>query len=223
MTMSDARAPHDADYARVVDELAYDYDGTFSRETVEQAVREARSAPEATAKVPEFLLLLTQRFAKEQLLAAAQAQGIVAKTTPEILFVCVHNAGRSQMAAALAQHVSGGRVHVRSAGSQPTGEVLPAAVHVLAEQGIRLTEAFPKPLTDNVVHAADVIVTMGCGDACPVYPGKRNLDWDVADPAGQSVEVVRAIRDDLEERVRGLLGELDIDARTGAAGPREAQ
>lgn len=202
------RAPHATDYQRLVDELAYDYDGTFSRSTVERAVADARQTLEATSTVPEFLAVLTERFAKEQLLAAAQAQGLIVKTTPEVLFVCVHNAGRSQMAAALMRHLSAGRVHVRSAGSQPTGQVLPLAVQVLAEEGIELTESFPKPLTDNVVHAADVIVTMGCGDACPVFPGKRYLDWEVADPADQPIDGVRRIRDDIEARVRGLLTEL---------------
>jgi arsenate reductase len=127
---------------------------------------------------------------------------------PEILFACVHNAGRSQMAAALAKHLSAGKVHVRFAGSQPTQEVHPLAVQALAERGIELTEAFPKPLTDDVVRAADVIITMGCGDACPVLPGKRYEDWEVADPAGQTIEVVRAIRDDIQARVTTLLGEI---------------
>jgi len=112
------------------------------------------------------------------------------------------------MAAALAKHLSAGKVHVRSAGSQPDQQINPLTIQVLAERGIELTEAFPKPLTDDVVHAADVIVTMGCGDACPVFPGKRYEDWDVADPAGQPSEVVRAIRDDIQARVTTLLGEI---------------
>jgi len=130
------------------------------------------------------------------------------KNVPEILFVCVHNAGRSQMAAALAKHLSVGKVHVRSAGSQPDQEINPAAIQALAERGIELTEAFPKPLTDDVVHAADVIITMGCGDACPILPGKRYEDWEVADPSGQPIEVVRAIRDDIQARVTTLLGQV---------------
>src|SRR5690606_28446723 len=111
-------------------------------------------------------------------------------------FVCVHNAGRSQLAAALAAHLAPGKVHVRSAGSQPTGELNAAVIEVLAERGIMLTDAYPKPLSGDVVRAADVIITMGCGDACPVLPGKRYLDWDVADPDDQPLEVVRDIRDD---------------------------
>ena len=127
---------------------------------------------------------------------------------PEVLFVCVHNAGRSQMAAALLQHHAHGRVHVRSAGSEPTDRINPAVVDALAEWGIDVTQEFPKPLTDEFARAADVIVTMGCGDACPVYPGKRYLDWQLDDPAGQSLDAVRTIRDDIDGRVRALLAEV---------------
>ena len=129
---------------------------------------------------------------------------------PEILFVCVHNAGRSQMAAAIAAHLAPGKVHVRSAGSKPTGEINPVAIQALRERGIDLTNAYPKPVDDRVVHAADVIITMGCGDTCPVYPGKRYEEWDVADPAGQPLAVVRDIRDDLTSRVSALLRQLDV-------------
>jgi protein-tyrosine-phosphatase len=127
---------------------------------------------------------------------------------PEVLFVCVHNAGRSQMAAGLMSHRGGGRVHVRSAGSDPAEEINPAVVEAMAELGIDLRREFPKPLTDEAVRAADVVVTMGCGDACPVYPGKRYLDWELADPAGQDLETVRAIRDEIDARVQALLAEL---------------
>ena len=130
------------------------------------------------------------------------------KSTPEILFVCVQNAGRSQIAAALAQHLSGGRVHVRSAGSRPSGEVNPLAIEVLKERGIDLTEAFPKPLTDDVVRAADAIVTMGCGDACPIFPGKRYEDWKLDDPAGKGVDAVRPIRDEIRRRVEELIADI---------------
>ncbi len=201
-----------ADYARIVDDLSYRYDGVFSRETVAQAVQDARTHLEPLSRVPDYLPILTERFARDRLLAAAQAEGRIATSTPELLFVCVRNAGRSQIAAALAQHLSGGRVHVRSAGSAPTGEMLPFALQVLRERDIDVTEAFPKPLTNDVVHAANVIVTMGCGDACPVIPGKRYEDWDVADPADQPIEVVRAIADDIQVRVTRLLAELHVNA-----------
>ena len=127
---------------------------------------------------------------------------------PEVLFVCVHNAGRSQMAAAMVEHFSEGRVHVRSAGSMPADTVDPVVLDVLSTRGMVVTDAFPKPLTDDVVQAADVVITMGCGDACPIYPGKRYLDWAVADPAGQDRAAVDAIASDIETRVRGLLAEL---------------
>jgi protein-tyrosine-phosphatase len=127
---------------------------------------------------------------------------------PEVLFVCVHNAGRSQMAAALLDHHAQGRVQVRSAGSEPADQVNPAVVEALAEWDIDVTQELPKPLTDEAARAADVIVTMGCGDACPVYPGKRYLDWELDDPAGQPLEKVRVIRDDIDARVRQLIDEL---------------
>ena len=127
---------------------------------------------------------------------------------PEILFVCVHNAGRSQMAAALLDHHANGKVLVRSAGSDPADRLNPAVVAAMAEVGIDLSQEFPRPLTDQAVRAADVVITMGCGDACPIYPGKRYEDWQLQDPAGQPVEVVRGIRDDIDARVRQLLTEL---------------
>lgn len=128
--------------------------------------------------------------------------------TPEVLFVCVHNAGRSQMAAALLDHHARGRVVVRSAGSMPASAVNPAVVEVMHELGLDLSKEFPKPLTSEAVQASDVVITMGCGDACPVFPGKRYLDWKLDDPAGQHVDVVRRIRDEIDVLVRGLLAEL---------------
>ncbi|MGW1842866.1 arsenate reductase ArsC [Streptomyces sp. NPDC001966] len=127
---------------------------------------------------------------------------------PSVLFVCVHNAGRSQMAAAFLTHLSGGRVEVRSAGSAPAGTVNPAVIEAMAESGIDLSAEVPKVLTVEAVQASDVVITMGCGDACPVFPGKRYLDWKLEDPAGQGVEAVRSIRDEIEARVRGLLADL---------------
>jgi len=129
-------------------------------------------------------------------------------TVPEVLFVCVHNAGRSQMAAALLDHYAEGRVRVRSAGSAPADEVNPAVIRVMAELGLDVTDETPKRLTDEFTREADVIVTMGCGDACPVFPGKRYLDWELDDPAGQDDDAVRVIRDEIGVRVRNLLAEL---------------
>ncbi|MDA3628267.1 arsenate reductase ArsC [Saccharopolyspora sp. WRP15-2] len=128
--------------------------------------------------------------------------------TPEILFVCVHNAGRSQMAAALLQHRAQGNVTVRSAGSDPAETINPAVVAVMSELGIDLSREIPKKLTTDAVEAADVVITMGCGDACPVFPGKRYLDWQLSDPAGQGVAAVREIRDEIDRRVQALLAEL---------------
>jgi arsenate reductase (thioredoxin) len=136
---------------------------------------------------------------------------------PEVLFVCVHNAGRSQMAAGLLKLRSGGRINVRSAGSAPGDEINPAAVAALEELGIDLSEQFPKPLTDEVVRAADVVITMGCGDACPIYPGKRYEDWQLDDPAGQDLDTVRRIRDELDERVQKLIRELLPDGAASAS------
>ena len=127
---------------------------------------------------------------------------------PEVLFVCTHNAGRSQMAAALLDHQAAGRVHVTSAGSQPADQLNPAVVAAMAEVGLDISREFPKPLTAGEVQAADVVITMGCGDACPIYPGKRYEDWDLPDPAGLAVEQVRPIRDDIERRVQQLLADL---------------
>lgn len=129
-------------------------------------------------------------------------------TIPTVLFVCVHNAGRSQMAAALLQHRAGGCVHVRSAGSTPADQINPAVLQVMAELGIDLSDEIPTLLTDDAVQAADVVITMGCGDACPVYPGKRYLDWELTDPAGLTPDRVRPIRDEIDRRVEALVREL---------------
>jgi arsenate reductase (thioredoxin) len=159
-------------------------------------------------KINVFVPVLAHRFCRERLRALAQAEGIVGKDQPEVLFVCVHNAGRSQMAAGLLKLRSGGRINVRSAGSAPDEQINPAAIAALEELGVDMGEAFPKPLTDEVVRAADVVITMGCGDACPIYPGKKYEDWQVDDPAGQDLETVRRIRDELDQRVQKLIGEL---------------
>ena len=195
---------------RCTDALAEEFRGVFSRETVARYVDESDALLAAwqPGRETSFFPPRLDRFASERLHALAQAERLTPKTRPEALFVCVHNAGRSQMAAALTHHLSDGRVHVRSAGSQPELSIHPAVVEAMSEIGVDVTHEFPKPLTDEVVRAADVVVTMGCGDSCPVYPGKRYADWDVADPAGQPIDVVRAIRDDVRRRVEALLEEL---------------
>jgi arsenate reductase len=188
-------------------DLAGEFVGTFSPETVKRYVAESFESL-ADARVQAFVPLFIHRFAKERLRAAGQAEGIITKDVPEVLFVCVHNAGRSQIAAALLNRAAEGRVHVRSAGSILATEIHAGVREAMAEIGIDLTESFPKPLTDEVVRAADVVVTMGCGDACPVYPGKRYLDWDLDDPSSKPIDQVRPIRDEIDSKVRALLEEL---------------
>lgn len=142
----------------------------------------------------------------------AQPDGPLNKGVPEVLFVCVHNAGRSQMAAGLLQAKAAGRISVRSAGSDPAGSLNPAVVEAMSEVGIDISQEFPKPLTDEFVRAADVVITMGCGDSCPFYAGKRYEDWELDDPAGQDLATVRRIRDEVSARVDKLLEELDVSA-----------
>jgi protein-tyrosine-phosphatase len=192
----------------IVDRVALDVVGVFSVPTIERFVAESFVSLAHAATVTTYLPLLTERFVRERLRALAQAEGVTVSGVPEVLFICVHNAGRSQMAAALVDHHAQGRVHVRSAGSAPAGEVNPAVVEAMAEWGIDISKEFPKPLTDEFARAADVLVTMGCGDACPVYPGKRYLDWELPDPAGKGVDAVRPIRDEIDQRVRTLLSAL---------------
>jgi protein-tyrosine-phosphatase len=193
---------------RQIDDLAARFAGMVNRETVERMVLESYTALGRTAKIKTHLPLLACRFATERLTALAQAKGLLVTERPEVLFICVKNAGRSQIAAAYLEHLSEGRVHVRSAGSVPANEIDPTVTAALAEVGLSTGEAFPKPLTDDVVQAADVVITMGCGDSCPVYPGKRYLDWNVTDPADQPIEVVREVRDAIATRVESLLADL---------------
>ena len=195
---------------QAADRLAEEFAGIFSQETIARYMAESQDLL-GDANISVYVPVLAHRFARERLKALAQAEGMVAKEQPEVLFVCVHNAGRSQMAAGLVKLRSQGRIHVRSAGSTPAGEVNPAAVEALEELGVDMAEEFPKPLTDEVVRAADVVITMGCGDACPIYPGKRYEDWELEDPAGLELEAVRPIRDEIERRVRHLLGTLRLD------------
>jgi arsenate reductase (thioredoxin) len=194
-------------FARSIESLAEEFRGIFSLETIERYVNESIDRMSG-ARVVDFIPLFVHRFSRQRLRALAQAEGTIVKDVPEVLFVCVHNAGRSQMAAALLDHHAKGRVHVRSAGSDPGDRINPAVVAAMDEWGIDLSQEFPKPLNDEFVKAADAVITMGCGDACPIYPGKRYEDWELDDPAGQPVEVVRRIRDDLDVRVQALLAEL---------------
>ncbi|WP_110589554.1 three-helix bundle dimerization domain-containing protein [Microbacterium suaedae] len=193
---------------RASERLAARFDGVVNAETVERVVFESYATLARTAKITEHLPALAEHFAGDRLTALGQSRGMIAKPHPEILFVCVQNSGRSQMAAALTTLVAGERVNVRSAGSQPGEFILPAVREVLTEIGADLEHQYPKPLTDDVVRAADVVVTMGCGDACPLYPGKRYEDWDLDDPADLDVDGVRRVRDEIRARVEKLAGEI---------------
>jgi protein-tyrosine-phosphatase len=199
--------PDDA-LKRLAEELAVQYAGVFSPETVGRYILESYTGLMRTAKFKTYLVTLTARFVKERLTALAQTMDAALKSVPEVLFVCVENAGRSQMAMALLNRVADGAIHVRSAGSAPAGSISEQVVTVMQEIGLDLGEQFPKPLTDDVVQAADVVVTMGCGDACPVYPGKRYIDWDLPDPSLLDLDGVRAVRDRIEQLVTELAGEL---------------
>ncbi len=192
---------------RAAEALKDEFAGVFSKETIERYIAESTDLL-GDSKVNVFVPVLAHRFARERLRALAQAEGMLTKQQPEVLFVCVHNAGRSQMAAGLVKLRSDGRVHVRSAGSDPAETINPAVIEAMNELGVDMTEEFPKPLTDEVVRAADVVITMGCGDACPIYPGKKYEDWQLEDPAGKTLDEVRPIRDDLDARVQALLAEL---------------
>src|SRR5436309_933806 len=192
---------------RAAEALASEFKGIFSEKTIARYIGESLDLL-GGSKISAYVPVLAHRFARERLQALAQAEGEIVKEQPEVLFVCVHNAGRSQMAAGLVKLRSEGRVQVRSAGSAPGEQINPAVVEAMAELGVDLGEEFPKPLTDEFVRAADVVVTMGCGDACPIYPGKRYEDWELEDPAGRDVETVRRIRDEIDARVQRLIAEL---------------
>lgn len=189
--------------------LRAEFDGTFGTETIERFLHASYDQFAAHSTVSTFLPLLAERFARQRLHALAKVEGHTAGK-PTVLFLCVHNAGRSQMALGFFQHLAGDRAVAWSGGSEPGREVNPSAVAVMAERGIDISREFPKPWTDEIVQAADVVITMGCGDACPVFPGKRYLDWQLDDPGGKNVEAVRPVRDEIERRVRVLLDELGV-------------
>jgi arsenate reductase len=197
-------ARHVASTARSLED---EFRGIFAVETIERYLAESLEQLSGS-RVSVYVPVLAHRFARERLRALAQAEGTVIKSVPEVLFVCVHNAGRSQMAAGLVRLRGGDAVHVRSAGSNPGEEINPAVVAAMDEIGVDLTEEFPKPLTDEFVRAADVVITMGCGDACPIFPGKRYLDWELDDPADKGLDQIRPIRDEIDRRVQALIAEL---------------
>jgi arsenate reductase (thioredoxin) len=196
--------------------LGKEFSGLYGPETIERFLHTSYDQFATGSTVPNFLPLLAERFARQRLTALARVEGLANDGRPVVLFLCVHNAGRSQMALGFFQQLAADRAVAWSGGSEPGAEVNPAAVAAMAERGIDISGEYPKPWTDEVVRAADVVITMGCGDACPIFPGKRYEDWVLDDPAGLDVADVRPVRDEIERRVRQLLTELDVPATTGS-------
>jgi arsenate reductase len=192
-------------------DLRKEFEGVFGTETIERFLYSSYDefAPKATVR--RWLAVLAWRFARQRLTALAKVEGHpVLVGAPVVLFLCTHNAGRSQMALGWLNHLAGEKAVAWSGGSDPTSEMNPSAIAAMAEIGIDISSEYPKPWTDEIVRAADIVVTMGCGDACPIFPGKSYQDWDVPDPAGLPVEAVRPIRDEIGRRVRQLLGQLNV-------------
>ena len=188
--------------------LAAEFEGVFGEETIELFLATSYDQFADRAKFNHFLPLMAERFARQRLKALAKVEGKANDGLPIVLFLCTHNAGRSQMALGWFHRLAGNRAVAWSGGSEPGLEINPAAVEAMGEVGIDITDEFPKPWTDEIVQAADVVITMGCGDACPIFPGKRYEDWDLVDPAGLEVEDVRPIRDEIRRRVETLLASL---------------
>jgi protein-tyrosine-phosphatase len=191
--------------------LREEFDGVFGFETIERFLTTSYDQFAGRAKFTHFLPLLAERFARQRLTAMAKVEGKASDGLPVVLFLCVHNAGRSQMALGWFNHLAGDRAIAWSGGSEPVGEINPAAVAAMDEVGVDIAQEYSKPWTEEIVQAADVVVTMGCGDACPIYPGKRYEDWELADPDGLDVQGVRSIRDEIERRVRALLTDLEVE------------
>lgn len=189
--------------------LLEEFRDMFGAATVERLLRDSHALLAEQATVTNHLPLLAERFARQRLRALARSEGKLAGDVPAVLFLCVQNANRSQMALGFFRHLAGERAMALSGGLAPGGEVNPLVVRAMAERGIDISEEFPKPWTDETVGAADVVVTMGCGDACPVLPGKRYEEWELPDPAEKDIDGVRAVRDEIERRVRDLLARLD--------------
>lgn len=203
--LKDREIPLEGRIRREAEELAREFDGIVGFDTVHRFMQEwVESARDA--RLRDFLHIFARRSTRQRLISVARSR--IDSSAPVILFVCVRNAGRSQMAAAFAARVGGDRVSALSAGSHPASRVNPLVAQAMSEVGIDLSLAYPKGLMDEEVRAADVIVTMGCGDACPIYPEKRYINWELEDPEGKPIEVVRAIRDEIERRVKSVLEEL---------------
>jgi protein-tyrosine-phosphatase len=187
--------------------LLKEFHGTFDDETIEHFLVDSYDRLAASSTTRSFLSVLSERFARERLGAMTRVAALT-KGRPGVLFLCVHNAGRSQMAAGWLRHIAGDRVDVFTGGSEPGDALNPVVVAAMAEVGVDIRQEFPKPWTDEVVRAVDTVVAMGCGDVCPIYPGKSYVNWDLNDPEGMSLDGVRQVRDELRNRVQGLVDEL---------------
>lgn len=183
------------------------FHGTFDDESIEHFLVDSYERLAATAQTKIFLGVFAEKFARERLEAMARVDN-VASNKPGVLFLCVHNAGRSQMAAGWLRSLAGDRIDVYTGGSEPGAALNPVVVSAMAEVGIDISQEFPKPWTDEVVRAVDLVIAMGCGDVCPIYPGKRYVDWDLDDPDGMTIDQVRTVRDEIKIRVNALVGEL---------------
>jgi arsenate reductase len=195
-----------------VSQLARKYAGKFDESEIRPVVKESY-ASFADAKVRTFVPVFTTRYADDRLRALAKVRGFITDAPPSVLFVCVHNAGRSQMAAGWLRNLSRGKIEVYSGGSLPGKDLNTAAVEAMREVGIDIANEFPKPFAVEIVQAADVVITMGCGDTCPIFPGKRYEDWALDDPAGLGIEAVRPIRDEIKRRVESLISDLAVDVK----------
>jgi protein-tyrosine-phosphatase len=187
------------------------YAGGVDPATVARLAADSAAALEALPGDTTVGRQAIQQLTNDRIRVVLRAETSAANLVPSVMFLCVHNAGRSQMAAGWMRHLGGARVDVFGGGSEPGVRVNPSAVEVMAERGIDISEALPQPWSDDVVRAMDVVVTMGCGDECPFYPGTRYVDWELQDPAGKSVDAVRPVRDEIERRVRGLLADLGVE------------
>ena len=196
--------------ARVVMDVAQYYGDHFSTDMIEEIATEGYDRLAASATVTQFLGNLSEKLTRKRLRALAKLDGSAPDSRPAVLFLCVHNAGRSQMALGWLSHLGGNRIVGFSGGSAPAAEINPVAIEAMAEVGIDITDEFPKPWTDDIVRASDVVVLMGCGDACPVYPGKRYVEWTLDDPAGAGIDTVRRVRDEIRSHVESLLIELGV-------------
>jgi protein-tyrosine-phosphatase len=190
--------------------LETEFADTFGTETIERFLHTSYDQFAGRATIPNFLPLLAERFARQRLHALARVEGHINDGKPTVLFLCTHNAGRSQMALGYFTHYADDKAIAWSGGSEPGNEINPAAIEAMHEVGIDITGEYPKPWTDEIVQAADVVITMGCGDACPIFPGKRYENWELPDPAGQGLDAVRPIRDQIDQRIHQLLAELNV-------------